>query len=69
MNRTAWCQSGDVPITVGTYLLRDGTEVNVKQSRTGRFYACGPDGEYQPGLIYRLRAELDSGEASVRDLT
>lgn len=61
MRDAVWCQSGAVPVTAGTYLLTNGMTVIVRQSSSGRFYACDQHGVYRPGLIYRLRAELEEG--------
>jgi hypothetical protein len=54
----SWCKSGRVPIVAGDYVMK-GDVVTVKISRSGRFYAV-MNGKYVPGLIYRLRAELDA---------
>lgn len=54
-----WCK--DSSITAGRYELADGTKVLVRQSKSGKFYACQRiDGRwsYTPGLIWRLSAEM-----------
>lgn len=53
-----WCKSMSVPIREGAYEMTDGRTVQVVQGRSGKFYAKADD-EYQPGLIYKLRAELE----------
>jgi len=45
--------------------MADGTVVEVVGSKTGRFYAKA-DGKYQPGLIYRLRAELENNVGQIQ---
>lgn len=52
-----WCKSGLAPIHEGTYQHR-GTTVTVRRSTTGRYYATR-HGQYVPGLIWQLRADLD----------
>lgn len=62
MTTETWCLS-PAPITAGIYTLRDGREVLVKQAASHRFYACervGGSWRYRPGLIHRLRAEVNS---------
>lgn len=60
--QAVWCLSGAVPITPGNYAMDDGTKVTVKQARSGRFYAV-VNGRYAPGMVWRLRAELESKAA------
>ena len=64
---TIWCKSHRVPITQGPYTLADGTPVLVVQAASGRFYATA-GGRYVPGLIYRLRAELEAGQDTTQGL-
>jgi hypothetical protein len=54
-----WCKSETYPIAQGTYTLHDGIEVTVKRSRSGKFYATCL-GKYTPGLIWKLRFELEN---------